>query len=90
MNVKRYWMAVAAVFVSVGIVATIIADVLFVDQFASLTVLFRPEAEINMALFLLGHFLETAVIVFIFVRGYEGLGMIEGVRFGLAIGALLA
>lgn len=50
----------------------------------------RPEGEIGMATFLVWAFIADLVLTlglgYIFLKGYEGKGVIEGLRFGLLVG----
>ena len=50
--------------------------------------LWRPEAEMNSMMWLmwLTGLIWAFLFVYIFIKGYEGRGIMEGLRFGLLIG----
>jgi len=62
------------------------------DTYEKLASIFRPEAEMMDMMWMM--MVSGAVMMFmfcyIFTRGYEGKGIMEGVRFGFLIGLLMA
>jgi hypothetical protein len=87
MNVQRFLMAAAAVFVVFGVVY-MGAMTLFADQFAALMETFAMSEEPGMITWV-GRVLYTLVFCYIFVQGYENKGIGEGIRYGVLIGLLL-
>ncbi len=86
----RYWLAVVAAYVAMGAAAPVMV-MLLGDQLASQAAIGRPEADL-MRLFwvsLVGYFVITCVMVYIFSRGREGKGWMEGARFGALIGLMM-
>ncbi len=88
-NVK-YWLAVVAAFVAMGAAAQ---GLLFLlgGNMSSMTAIARPEADM-MRLFwvsLVGYFVITCAMTYIFTKGREGGGWMEGARFGAVIGVMM-
>lgn len=54
--------------------------------------LWRPDAEMqaNFPLMMVRNLLLIGVIGYIFTRNFEGKGLMEGIRFGIPMGLLLA
>ena len=88
MNWKKLLIAFIVVFVVGQIVSFIIHGVILDPTYKRLAELFRPEAEMmsKMWIGILTSLIFTFFFVYIFARGYEGNGIMEGVRFGLIIG----
>lgn len=92
MNVKRYFIAVIAVFVFTFAYDFVVHGILLADTYKSLESLWRPEAEMQalMPLMAVAQLLLALIFTFIFTRNYEGNGVGEGLRYGLYAGLLLA
>lgn len=58
------------------------------EIYASTANLWRPEAEMRGDLIGLGLLVSAFFSTFIFMKGYEGTGMREGIRFGIIIAFL--
>lgn len=91
MNVKRYVIAVIAVFIFTFAYDFVVHGVLLADTYKSLGNLWRPEADMQalMPLMAVAQILLAAIFTFIFTRHYEGNGVGEGLRYGLYAGLLL-
>lgn len=87
---KRFWMAFAACYVVTHIIGFLVHGVALDATYQSLASVFRPKAEMDATMWLM--FLSSALLVFafcyIFTKGYEGKGVMEGVRYGALIGLL--
>lgn len=88
MNWTRFAMACVALYVFYHLFGWIFHEYLMMDTYAALTgVAFRTEAEMMSRMWVM--FLTSVVWVvlfcYIFVRGYEGKGLMEGVRYGVII-----
>jgi hypothetical protein len=92
MNTKRWIIASLVVFVASGLMELLIHGVLLVGAYEATAHLWRPEAEMsqNMWMFWLYGFIWSFILVYIFAKGYEGKGIMEGVRFGLLIGVFFS
>lgn len=88
MNTKRFVLAVVAVYVVLAAFGITFYENVFAAQFAPFEAFMRPQAEMvnMMAWSLLGHLAQVIVFCFIFLKGYENKGVMEGVRYGVLIG----
>ena len=86
---------------AVAIVTAYIADMVFnmlyhghlvMDAYVQTSELWRSEAEMQSLLgyCYLGHLILVTIGGVIFSRGYEGKGYLEGFRFGLLLGLVMA
>lgn len=90
MNTKRFVIAFIAVFVLLEITNYIVHMVILGPTYASdaISYLFRSQEEMmsKMWIMYLMDFIWSFFFVFLFVKGYENKGILEGLRFGLYIG----
>lgn len=89
---KRFWMAFAACYVVGQALGFVINNVMLADLYKSLAHVWRPEAEMNakMWIFFVTSLVSIFLFCYIFTRGYENKGVLEGVRYGALIGVLLS
>ncbi len=90
MNQKKFWIAFIAIFI-VYEITNIIIHVLLLGptyQTAEVMVAFRPNEvlEANQWIRIVTEVVWSFFFTFIFVKGYENKGLIEGVKFGVYIG----
>ena len=92
MNIQRFAAAVVAVYLVLWALAIGLFDYALAAQLVGLKAVFRPEVEMNQLVIWTagGHFLQVLVFCYIFLKGYEQKGVMEGVRYGLLIGLLFA
>ena len=90
MNVKRYLLASAAVFVAAEILEYIIHEVILGSTYESLQQLWRPDMDSMMWIYPVIGVIWSLLFVCIFTKGYEGKGIMEGVRFGVIIGLFVS
>ena len=83
---KKFWTGFAVVFVAMEILMFLIHGVLLSSAYQATKEVWRPDMESLMwvyhVLAIIGAFFFTLV----FSKGYEGKGVMEGVRYGLYIG----
>jgi hypothetical protein len=88
MNVKRFVLGCVAVYVVYQCLGFLIHQVFLGETYASLASVWRPEAEMMSKIWIM--YLTSAVwavlFCYIFTRGYEGKGAMEGARYGLIMG----
>ena len=93
MNWKKFWLAALAVYLVYAATTFFIHTVILGDYYMKPEVLsvIRPEAELNALAWV--RFLTMAVFAFfftfIFAKGHERKGLMEGVRFGVYIGLFM-
>lgn len=87
MNKQRYLIAAIAAAVFVFLYGWIVHGVVLADYWAESLVegAMRPQGEEIMWAIALGCLLQGLALAFIFVRGYEDRGIMEGFRFGLLV-----
>ncbi len=92
MNNKTFWIGFVVVYVAMQALGFVIHEVMMGDTYEKLASIFRPEAEMMDMMWMM--MVSGAVMMFmfcyIFTRGYEGKGIMEGVRFGALVGFLMA
>ena len=92
MKNKTFWIGLIVVFIVIQALGYVIHEVLMGDTYEKLASIFRPEAEMMDMMWMM--MVSGAVMMFmfcyIFTRGYEDKGIMEGVRFGFLIGLLMA
>jgi hypothetical protein len=91
MNVKRFVIACVVVFVVTQIIDGLIHMVGLASTYEALSHVWRPEADMMSKMWIM--YVAAAVFwvlfCYIFTRGYENKGPMEGVRYGLLIGLLI-
>ena len=91
MNVKRFVLACVGVYVVYQVLSFIINMFILGDTYGALASVWRPEAEMmsKMWVMYLTSAVWTVLFCYIFIRGYENKGIMEGARYGLLIGLLI-
>jgi hypothetical protein len=88
MNTKRLALASLAVYVATQALNYLIHEVWLSPTYASMASVWRPQAEMESKMWIM--FVTSAFFSFffcyIFAKGYEGKGLMEGARFGAVIG----
>ena len=87
---KRFFLAVAAVFVVHEVLGFIIHQVLMTPYYQETYSLWRMPEEINLGLIYLVAVIWSLLFTYIFTKGYEGKGPMEGIRYGLLVGLLIS
>ena len=89
---KKFWIAFVVVFVAMNALNFVQHDLLLGATYRSpeVAAIMRPEGEQIMWI----HFVTALVFSFfftlIFSKGYRGTGILEGLRYGIFIGCLVA
>jgi len=91
MNVKRFALSCVAVYVVYQVLGILIHQVFLGETYAALASVWRPETEMmsKMWIMFLTSGVWTVLFCYIFTRGYEGKGAMEGARYGLIMGLFL-
>ena len=85
MNWKRFWVASLVTFVVVQAMDFVIDEVFMKSANESLKSLWRPDMMSRMWVMYLVGVLVALLFTFIFIKGREGKGISEGVRYGIII-----
>jgi len=88
LNKVRFGLSCLAVFAVYQVYSFLVNSVWLADLYEATADVWRPEAELMSKMWIM--FLTSAIwsvmFCYIFVRGREGRGLFEGMRFGLMIG----
>ncbi|HUJ42464.1 MAG TPA: hypothetical protein VLW52_02540 [Opitutaceae bacterium] len=87
---KKLWLGVVAVFVVLAVCETIVNLVLLSAAYHATASLWRPEAEMKIWLFYVVYAFVAFFFTLIFSKGYEGKGVMEGLRYGFYVGMMMA
>ena len=89
---KRFWMAVVACYVVGQVLGFLIHQVALADTYKALASVWRPEAEMQakMWIFFVTSLVAVFLFCFIFTKGYENKGPMEGARYGALVGLLIS
>jgi len=85
MNWKRFFIASAVVFVAVQVMEYVINNIILMSQYEALKDMWRPDMQSKMWIMYLVGVLVALLFTYIFVKGREGKGIAEGIRYGIII-----
>jgi hypothetical protein len=83
---KKFWTGFVVVFVAMEILMFLVHGVLLAPAYQSMKDVWRPDMQSFMWIYHVLAIIGAFFFTFIFSKGYEGKGMMEGVRYGLYIG----
>lgn len=89
MNIKRFFGATLAVYVAIQITDPIIHGAILGPTYEALKHIWRPDMMSKMWIMFITSFIFSILFVYIFSKGYEGKGLLEGVRFGIITGLFM-
>ena len=91
MNFGRVAAGAIVAWIASLLISPLVNNVLLADLYARHAAVFRPQAEMNMVLGLGASLVGYFVFAYAYAKGYEGgNGAVEGLRFGVVVGLLLA
>lgn len=90
MNRKRIAIAAVVLLVVSAILDFVVHGIILGPVYEATKELWRPDMEEKMWVWNLLNLMTAILLPIIFAKGYEGKGVVEGVRFGLLIGFLMA
>ena len=88
MKNKTFWIGFVVVFVVMNVFGYLVHELGLSATYESLASVFRPRAEMDnmMWMMMVGSVVSLVLFCHIFTLGYEGKGVMEGVRYGTLIG----
>lgn len=91
MNVKRFIVATVVVFVYIFFYEWIFHTMILKDIYLATQSLWRSSVQMqaHFGWLVFGQFLLALMFCFIFAKGYQAKGLLEGVRYGIYITILL-
>jgi hypothetical protein len=89
---KKFWVAWIVVAIGLCVTNILIHFVLLGETYhsAAMANLIRPESEQKTWIHIVSAFITAFFFTLIYVKGYEGKGIPEGVRFGLFVGVMMS
>jgi len=90
MNLKRYFAASLAVFALSLLLGYLVHGVILKPVYDSLKSIWRPDMNSKMWIEWLNAYFLAFLFTYIYVKGYEGRGIMEGARFGVIMGLFLS
>ncbi len=83
---KKFWTGFVAVLVAMEILMFLIHGMLLSSAYQATKELWRPDMQSLMWIYHVLAIIGAFFLTLIFSKGYEGKGVMEGVRYGLYIG----
>ena len=90
MNVKRYLVASMAVFVTAIVLDIVTHRLILASAYEATGSVWRRDAAPYTWIIVLVAFIIAFPFTYMFVKGYEGKGIVEGVRFGVIAGFFIS
>jgi len=87
---KKLWLGFIAVFVTAEIINFLVNGLLLMRDYQATQSIWRPDMMSLMWVFHVLMVVGSFFFTFIFAKGYEGKGVMEGVRYGFYIGVWLS
>lgn len=87
---KKLWMGFVAVFVAMEVLIFLIHGVILDSTYKSLQEVWRADMDSLMWIYHVLALIGAFFFTFIFSKGYEGKGIMEGVRYGFYIGVWMS
>jgi hypothetical protein len=90
MNAKKFWIAFVVIFILLEITGYIVHVVILGSSYAAdeIKVIFKSQEAMESSMWIvwLTDLVWAFFFTFIFVKGYENKGIMEGIKFGIYIG----
>ncbi len=87
---KKVWIGFVIAFVALQVLDGIVNFIILDPAYKSISHLMRPEGETKLWLLPVTGLFFSFFFTYVFSKGYEGRGLLEGVRYGLYIGLMVA
>jgi hypothetical protein len=87
---RKLWLGVLVVFVVIAVCEAIVNMLLLSSAYQATANLWRPPAEMKIWLFFFVYLFIAFFFTLIFSKGYEGMGAMEGLRYGFYIGMMMS
>lgn len=86
MDKKRFIGAILAVFVAIQITDPIIHNLILGKTYMTLQSVWRVDMMSKMWIMFINYIVFSSLFVYIFSKGFEKKGVLEGIRYGILIG----
>lgn len=89
MNIKKMAIASILVFAAFQVMDYLIHGIILAPAYQSLSNVWRPDIMSKMWILRASSFIMSVLFVYIFIKGYENKGILEGARYGIIIGLFM-
>lgn len=86
----RAWLGFVVVFVVMSVLEAVIHVGLLSADYKATAPLWRPMGEMKMSVFYIVYFIVSFFFTLIFSKWHKGKGPMEGLRYGLCVGLMMA
>jgi hypothetical protein len=86
---KKLWIGFAVVFVLVFALDFVVNTYLMMSEYEATSSLWRRPEEMKMAVIIIAQLFFSLFFTLIFAKGYEGKGIMEGVRYGVYVALMM-
>ena len=92
MKIGKFLLTGVIVYVAYQVLNFLIHSLILSNMYMELAAIWRPEAEMNSVMWVMyvSDLIRIFLFVFIFTKGQENKGWMEGLRYGLLVGLLLS
>jgi hypothetical protein len=89
---KKFWIGFVVVFVVLAVLDIFVNAVLLKSTYEdeSMKQLWRSPEDMKIGVFFIVYLFEAFFFTLIFSKGYEGKGIVEGLRYGIYVGLLMS
>ena len=87
---KKVWIGFIVVFIVLEILDFLVHGVILAGAYKSIQGVFRPDMSSKMWMYYVINIVTAFFFTFIFSKGYEKKGIMEGVRYGFYIGVWMS
>ena len=87
---KKFWTGFVVVFVVMSLLEWFFNEVILSSSYQATANLWRPMGEMKIWLFHVVYLFVAYFFTLIFSKGYEGKGIMEGIRYGFYVGMMMA
>jgi len=87
---KKVWIGFIVVFIVLEILDFLVHGVILAGAYKSIQGVFRPDMNSKMWMYYVINIVTAFFFTFIFSKGYEKKGIMEGVRYGFYIGVWMS
>lgn len=88
MNLKKFLTGGIVIFIIFQLLDFLVHNIILGNTYMSMTNVWRPDMMSKMWIMYASSFVFSFLMMYVFIKGYEARGIMEGVRFGIVIGLM--
>jgi hypothetical protein len=89
MNIKRFFLTSIVVYIAMQLIGFVVHNLILSSTYQTLTTVWRPDMMDKLWIMYITSAIFSFTFVYIFIRGYQNKGLMEGVRYALIIGFMM-